>query len=118
MEEEEKFLDIEECRGKLHLWIKEERTRKWIRRTFRRFISTFNTKPHDNDQPFYVYKERIREMCNKNKQSLEITYDHLVEFNSTIALWVAEEPLLIIPYLNESAKRLVNRWYPGYDSIQ
>ena len=44
MEEEEKFLDIEECRGKLHLWIKEERTRKWIRRTFRRFISTFSNK--------------------------------------------------------------------------
>ena len=67
MEEEEKFLDIEECRGKLHLWIKEERTRKWIRRTFRRFISMFNTKPNDSEQPIYVYKDRIREMCNKNK---------------------------------------------------
>ena len=37
-EEEERYLDIEECRGKLKIWILEVRTKNWIKRTFKRFI--------------------------------------------------------------------------------
>lgn len=37
-EEEERYLDIEECRGKLKIWILEDRTKNWIKRTFKRFI--------------------------------------------------------------------------------
>ena len=35
-------------------------------------------------------------MCQQNKQSLEISFVDLVNFNSTVALWVAEEPKIIL----------------------
>lgn len=38
VDDEERYLDIEECSGKLKIWIQEERTRNWIKRTFRKFI--------------------------------------------------------------------------------
>jgi len=53
-------------------------------------------------------------MCKKNRQSLEIKYHHLVSGNSTLALWVAEEPQLVFPYLNEVAVRVAYRLYPNY----
>lgn len=39
--EEERYLDLELCRGKLQEWIKEDRTKAWIKRTFRRFLNEF-----------------------------------------------------------------------------
>ena len=33
----ERYLDIEEAKGKLHIWIKEPRTVRWIRRSFKKF---------------------------------------------------------------------------------
>jgi hypothetical protein len=65
----------------------------------------------------FSYKQAISEMCNKNKQSLEVEYNHLVNHNSTLSLWVAEEPALIFPLINEVANRVANRLYTGYYNI-
>lgn len=50
-------------------------------------------------------------MCKSNKQSLEVAYNDIVKFNSTIAYWVAEEPKIIFPYLNDAARGQVNKKY-------
>ena len=39
--EDEKYLDVEEAKGKLNIWIKEPRTVRWIARTFRRFLQNY-----------------------------------------------------------------------------
>lgn len=57
-------------------------------------------------------------MCNRNKQSLEVVYSHIVSFNSILSLWIAEEPSLIFPLLNEVAFSVSNKMYPGYYNIQ
>jgi DNA replication licensing factor MCM2 len=56
-------------------------------------------------------------MCLNNKQSLELTYNHLSTKFPTLAIWLAEEPLLILPILNEVAYELVNEVYPVYFKI-
>ena len=64
-----------------------------------------------------IYKQRIREMCAENKQSLEVSYSHLTSANPTIALWVADEPQIIFPFLNEIAFEIVLSQFKAYSNI-
>ena len=109
----DRYLDIEEAKGKLHLWIKEPRTIRWIRRHFKRFLLTFR----DPEDKHLVYEQRIQDMCHSNKQSLEITYDHLMKTVPTLAIWVADEPASILPYLNAVAFEIATTYYKNYESI-
>jgi DNA replication licensing factor MCM2 len=56
-------------------------------------------------------------MCLNNKQSLEVTFLHLSTKYPTLAIWLAEEPTLILPILNQVAYDLVNEVYPVYYKI-
>jgi DNA replication licensing factor MCM2 len=89
--EDEKFLDLEEMRGKLNLWIRDPRTIRYIRRTFKNFL----LKYRDEQSKSLVYEGRINDMCSANQQSLEITYIHLTQMNPTLAYWIFETPALI-----------------------
>lgn len=42
----------------------------------------------------------------------------MTDFNSTISLWIAEEPSLIFPLLNDVSYKVANQLYPGYYNIQ
>jgi DNA replication licensing factor MCM2 len=66
-----------------------------------------------------VYSERIKEMCDKNLQSLEINYVDLSRHETVLAYWIADEPSIIIPYLNQVAFEISSSvmFYPGYSSI-
>jgi DNA replication licensing factor MCM2 len=48
---------------------------------------------------------------------LEVTFLHLSIKYPTLAIWLAEEPSLILPILNEVARDLVNEVYPVYYRI-
>lgn len=109
----EKYLDIEEAKGKLHIWIKEPRTVRWIRRSFKKFLLYFR---EENDKHL-VYEQRIRDMCHQNKQSLEITYNHLMQMTPTLAIWIADEPASIFPYLNAVAFEMAKSYYRNYENI-
>ena len=109
---EELALDYEDPKGKLNKWIQEPRTIRWIRRNFRSFLLDFRDE-QGND----IYKQRIREMCSDNKQTLEVSYTHLVAANPTIALWVADEPQVILPFLNEIAFEIVLSQFKAYSNI-
>ena len=109
----ERYLDIEEAKGKLHLWIKEPRTVRWIRKNFKKFLLFFR----DEKDKHLVYEQRIQEMCHSNKQSLEITYDHIMKTIPTLAIWVADEPASILPYLNAVAFEIAKTYYKNYESI-
>jgi DNA replication licensing factor MCM2 len=96
--EKERFLDVEQARGKLHLWIKEPRTARYINRVFRKFLFNFR----DENQK-KTYENKIIEMCNENRQSLEVSYVDLMHGAGSIAIWVSYEPNIILPYLNDIA---------------
>ena len=111
-EEDERYLDTSEARGKLHVWIKEPRTVRWIRRTFRRFLISFK----ENGESVYVNK--INDMCANNKQSLEVHYNHISNAYETLAMWIGLEPAIILPLLNNIAFEVANDYFPGYENIQ
>jgi len=111
-ESEELALDFEDPKGQLAKWIQEPRTVRWIRRNFRRFLLEFRDE-HGNE----IYHQKITEMCSENKQSLEISYTHLSDVKPTIALWVADEPQVILPILNEIAFEIVNSQFKLYSNI-
>ncbi len=56
-------------------------------------------------------------MCTNNKQSLEITFNHLSFKYPTIAIWLAEEPSLLLPILNEVGFDITLELYPEYINI-
>lgn len=56
-------------------------------------------------------------MCTMNKQSLEITFLHLSQRYPTLAIWLAEEPALILPSLNQVGFDITLEIYPEYAKI-
>ena len=94
-EQDERHLDIEQAKGKLRTWIKEPRTVRWIRKKFRKFVLSFK-----NEKKQLLYSQKLKDMCDQNMQSLEINYIDLSKAETVLAYWIADEPSIIIPYLN------------------
>jgi len=111
-EEDERFLDASEARGKLHVWIKEPRTIRWIRKIFKKFLMNFQ----ENGE--FVYVNKVHDMCSNNKQSLEVHYGHISNSVETLAMWIGFEPAIILPYLNNVAFEVANHFFAGYENIQ
>jgi DNA replication licensing factor MCM2 len=55
-------------------------------------------------------------MCQNNKQSFQIDFRDLSNKVPTLAIWLAEEPALIIPMFNIVAMDLVTEMYPDYEN--
>ena len=103
-EDDEKYHDLEEIRGKLTSWIQDPKTVRFIKRSFKQFLTRYR-----EDRLGLVYEKRLYEMCSNNKQSLEVTYLHLSQKYPTLAYWIFETPALILPYLNTVAYELAYR---------
>lgn len=46
---------------------------------------------------------KLNEMINYNKASIEVNYNDLSSFQCTLAFWIGDEPESILPYLNQVA---------------
>lgn len=111
-EDDERFMDLDEMRGKLSTWINDPKTVRYIKKTFRRFLMSYKDEKGDP-----VYSKKINEMCSSNGQSLEVVYNHMSQTIPTIAYWIFETPAIILPLLNDTAADLANKFYPGYQDI-
>lgn len=105
-------IDFEDVKGRLALWIRRPEVERWIRRSFQTFLRTFVDENGMN-----VHEQRINEMCASNKQSLEVTYTHLTNKFPTLAIWIAEDPIDMIPILNVVAYDITMELYPEYGNI-
>ena len=111
--DEEEYYDLENIRGKLSEWIKDNKTVNYIKKNFRRFLINFRDTKGKR-----VYEERINYMCTNNEKSMDVTYKDLSDMYPTLAYWIFETPNLIIPYLNSVVYSLACNYYPGYINIQ
>ena len=107
----QQMLDFEDVKGPLSTWLNRDDVIKFINRKFNTFLRSFK-----NETGNYVYEDKIHEMCQNNLQSLEIVFTNLSQMNPTLAIWLAEEPALMLPILNEVAKDLVSEVYPDYQN--
>ena len=106
-------LDYEDYKGQLSSWIQRTEVIRWIRKSFSTFLRTFK----DENTYSSVYEERIRDMCSQNRQSLEITFIHLSKMYPTLAIWLAEEPSLMLPILNEVCFEVTLELFSEYHMI-
>ena len=107
-------LDFDEVQGPLNVWLQKTDVIKWVSRQFNNFLRNFKA---DNDSGKFDYEEKIHEMCQNNKQSLDIVFEHLSRKQPTLAIWLAEEPALMIPILNEVAMDITSEVYPDYPRV-
>lgn len=105
-------LDFEDVRGPLFIWLKKPDVIKFVNRQFDQFLRRFQ-----NDEGKYLYEEKIHEMCQNNKQSLEIVFNNLSQKFPTLAIWLAEEPKLMLDIINHVASDVVSEVYPDYYKI-
>ena len=111
-QEAENLLDYEDVRGPLFVWLKKQEVIRYVKRQFEQFIRHFK-----NEDGNYLYEQKIHEMCQNNKQSLEIVFNHLSTKYPTLAIWLAEEPKLMLDIINQVAIDVVVEVYPDYHKI-
>jgi len=64
--------DYGDSKGNLVAWIAKEETTMFIRRKFGTFLRTFTDENNVN-----VYEQRIQDMCQNNKMSIQVNYVHI-----------------------------------------
>ena len=106
------MLDFEDVKGPLSVWLRKNDVIKFITKQFNAFLRNFK-----DETGAFVYEDKIHEMCMNNKQSLQVVFTHLSQKNPTLAIWLAEEPALMLPILNDVAIELVGEVYPDYYKI-
>ena len=53
-------------------------------------------------------------MCSQNKASLEVSYSHLAEMQSLLAMWLTDVPKDLLAVLDEVLRAVVLEQYPHY----
>ena len=79
-----------------------DEVQKEIRRQFKIFLTTFVDR-----SGVCVYKERISSMCAANKQSLEVSFQHLSNAAPMLAIWVADMPAQMLRLFDPVAEHVV-----------
>uniref|UniRef100_A0A2S2R8N4 DNA replication licensing factor MCM2 n=1 Tax=Sipha flava TaxID=143950 RepID=A0A2S2R8N4_9HEMI len=83
-----------------------------IANRFRNFIRNDVTESGS-----YLYKDKIRKMCESNLCSLEVEFTNLANKQHTLALFLPEAPSEMISIFNEVAKDQVLSMYPQYGRV-
>ena len=64
-----------------------------------------------------IYPSKIRSMCAANSASLEISYGHLAEMQSLLAIWLTDVPRDMLQILDEVLQSVVLVDFPYYNKI-
>lgn len=79
--------DFSDHRENVSAWLQKPVVMQFVRRKFSQFLRNYTD---ENEQ--HVYGNRIQEMCQLNKQSIEVNFVHISNKQPTLAIWLAEEP--------------------------
>jgi DNA replication licensing factor MCM2 len=104
--------NLEDFVPPLSEWILSEGPRREIRRRFRKFLNEFLDQ---RGRPFYAPK--ISTMCAENKESFSISYMHLSQACSTLAIWTADCPRQMLEVFDEEAFAVVLAYFPQYNQV-
>lgn len=96
----------------LREFIETDMVRREVKRRFIQFLRT-----HTDENGRAVYKDKIKKMCDANKQSLEVSYMHLSQAQPVFGIWVADAPGAILEVLDDAAMDVVSQQYPNYQDI-
>ncbi|KAG8956211.1 MCM DNA helicase complex subunit [Tulasnella sp. 424] len=93
-------------------WIAIDSVRKTIAKLFRDFLMTYTDKEHSS-----VYGTRIDSLGQRNAESLEVSFLHLIDANKHLAYFLASCPAAMLSIFDGVALQVITLYYPAYDSI-
>lgn len=79
---------------------------------FKCFLRTYA-----NQKGQYVFKERIRRMCELNQASFHVEFTVLVAKENVLAYFLPEAPFQMLQIFDEVAKDLVLQIFPSYERV-
>lgn len=109
----ESIENLEDMKGHtVREWVAMLGPKTEIKNRFKNFLRTYiDSKGHS------VYREKIRQMVEANRQSLVIDYNMLASAEQVLAYFLPEAPVEMLQNLDEAAKEVVLAMYPNYERI-
>ncbi|XP_040085850.1 LOW QUALITY PROTEIN: DNA replication licensing factor MCM2-like [Oryx dammah] len=105
--------NLEDLKGhSVHEWVSMAGLRLEIRHRFKNFLRT-----HVDGRGHNVFKERIKDMCKENRESLVVNYEDLAAREHVLAYFLPEAPAELLQIFDEAALEVVLAMYPKYDRI-
>jgi DNA replication licensing factor MCM2 len=108
----------------LREWIAQDRTRREVQRKFRAFLRHFRPDRTEEEQQRRrrrgdgIYEQKIRVMCASNKAALQVSYNHLMEAEPLLAVWLADAPKDMLDLLDEAVTGHTLMLFPAYGAIK
>jgi len=111
-EEEGGILNLEDYQGPLQEWLAQDQVKIEVKKRFRDFILNFT-----DQEGKFLYQQKISQMCNDCRNSIEIAYIHLSADHPVLGIWLADSPREMLALFDEEALKLVRSTYHLYDKI-
>lgn len=109
----ESIENLEDMKGHtVREWVTQIGPKTEIYNRFKNFLRTFVDERGHN-----LYKEKIRQMCEENKHSLEVNYNTLAQAEQVLAYFLPEAPAEMLVIFDEAAKDIVLGMFPQYERI-
>ncbi|XP_066582953.1 DNA replication licensing factor Mcm2 isoform X1 [Prorops nasuta] len=109
----ESIENLEDTKGySIKEWVQMLGPKTEISNRFKSFLRT-----HTNLKGQYMYKERIRHMCESNQASFVVEFPILASKEHVLAYFLPEAPFQILEIFDEVAKELVLTIFPSYERV-
>lgn len=109
----ESIENLEDMKGhSVREWVSLVAPRLEIKNRFKQFLKTFCDERGEN-----VYRTKIKQMCEANKQSLTVDYNTLANEHQVLAYFLPEAPAEMLRIFDEAAKDVVLSMFKNYERI-
>lgn len=93
-------------------WVSMLGPRTEITNRFKGFLRTFV-----DEKGAYVYRDRIRRMCEQNKSSFTVSYTDLANKEHVLAYFLPEAPFQMLEIFDKVGKDMVTSIFPTYERV-
>lgn len=105
---------MEDTRGlSVREWVVQSGPKREIYNRFKNFLRTYS-----DDNGKNLFREKIRQMSEENKQSFEVDYNILATEEQVLAFFLPEAPFEMLEIFNHAAKEVVLSMFPAYERIR
>ncbi|CAK8687787.1 unnamed protein product [Clavelina lepadiformis] len=109
----ESIENLEDTKGhSVKEWVMMQAPKLEIFNRFKNFLRTTVDGKGNN-----IFKEKIKEMVEENKESLVVDYSLLASSQEVLAFFLPEAPTEMLQIFDEAAKDVVLSMYPKYENI-
>ncbi|XP_014598435.1 PREDICTED: DNA replication licensing factor Mcm2 [Polistes canadensis] len=109
----ESIENLEDTKGhSIKEWVTMLGPRTEISNRFKSFLRT-----HTNSKGQYMYRERVRHMCESNQSSFIVEFPILASKEHVLAYFLPEAPFQMLQIFDEVAKDLVLTIFPSYERV-